>query len=266
MSELFQPSTAQLSRLAEEEYERIAEITLRRLIELEQASDLPDPDDTQALIDTMLLAQQRLEREIEPIIEKTIEGDSTETFERDIAEAVTDALLLALLLGIGGTARLRQQRQARTVVNLAKQLINGQHRAISRNADKLSKGGFTTGQLRDIPRRRGLAVRSGYEMTRHAYNMVVMGHNEGMRFLNSPHPCPSCPQYERTNWVAIEEIVPPATLCLCQANCKCTTISRFNPERAIQELMGGSLSQQLQRSEQFLRRTEENFLKENGLS
>lgn len=263
-SEIFQPSTEQLTRLSEDAYRELSRITLRKLLESESKLELPDPELIEELNAVTLLEQQRLQRKIESIVEELIEGDTVESFEKKVAESITAALLLALLLAVGGTARLRRQAQARTIIEIAKQIITGQHRAIARNGDRIVSNGFTIGQLRDIPRRRALAFRSAYEVARHVYDMVGRGHNEGKRFLNSPHPCPSCPSYERPDWVPISDIVPPATFCLCQSNCKCTTISRFNPQRALQELQGGSLSDQVLRSRDFLIQTEQDFLRQNN--
>ena len=162
MAELFTPASNQLTRLEEEIYEQVSQVSLARIIEVEELFDLPDPDDTESVNNA--IAEQRLvlERELQSATEDLIEGESVAAWEEKLAESVTSALLLALLLGFGRSEPIRQQPEARTVIGMTVDLIKGQMRAIMRNADNIV-GGITLGKLRDIPRRRSLSFRSGYE-------------------------------------------------------------------------------------------------------
>lgn len=261
MAELFEPAIGQLARLSEEGYDTITQVTLARITEIEDDADLPDPDDQDAVANEIEEQRMALERGIESFTEELIEGDTIESWEEKLAESVSSALLLALLIGFGGSEPIRQQSESRTIIGMIVDLIRGQRRAIKNNADVIGDGNMTTGKLRDIPRRRSLSFKSGYETSRIANNMFSRFHNEGVRSLGVAHHCPDCPLYERLDWVPINEIIPIATFCVCQSNCKCSVITRFNPARVIQDLQGGSLFNQVSRRREFMQQAEQDYLR-----
>ena len=264
-AELFIPAVDQLARLSEDAYEEFGQVTMRRLTQLDVlVSQAEEPDDEE-LTALMAAERQSLESGLEPIIEAVIEGAPIETFEQQAAESVSSALLLAMLLSFAGLNRLRQQAEARAIIGITGDLIKGQLRAIRGNADSLASGGVTLGRARDIPRRRSLGVRSAFETARLTWNMTARRHNVGKRWVNSPHPCPDCPGYDTNGeYILIEQIVPVATFCVCQSSCKCRVATKFDPQFAIQQLQGGSLTEQVQRSRSFLRQTEQDYLKRHG--
>lgn len=263
MTELFNPSSSQLTRLEDALYKKTGQVTLTRLSDIDSTAELPNPDDADIMAEVVEDQRLKLEREIRGIAEELIDGGSIEAWERATSEAVSDALLLALLLGFGGVEEIRQSPDPRTTIGMVVDLIQGQLRAIRRNGDRISQG-ISLGQLRDIPRRRSLSFRSGYETSRIARSMMSQFHNEGIRLLNSPHPCPDCPLYQKVDWVPLGEIVPVATFCVCQSNCKCSIRTRFNPARVIQDLQGGTLLNQMGRRRKFMQQAEQEYLGRHG--
>lgn len=267
MAELFEPTIEQLARLSEDEYQSTTEVTLAALLAIESGLAIPPADDRAEIEDAIIEQEFKLEREVTQATQDLIDGESIKTWEETTAELMTSALLIALLFGFGGVERVRGQREARDVIGLAVDLIRGQSRAIQRTGDTVARNEMTIGRLLDFPRRRALSFRGGYESSRMASDMILRSHNEGIRLLNSAHPCKSCPTYERATPVSINDIVPVATLCECQSNCKCTVETWFNPARAIQELQGGGLVDQvnrINRRRNFLQQTETKYLERNG--
>ena len=256
VAEVFTP--ADTSRLSSGEYSELTEVTLNRLILLEP------PIEEENALEQVLGYQQQARFNVDASTEQLINGGSVKDWESQATDIIVNGLLIALLIGYGGIEQVRQSIDPRSLLGLGVDLIKGQRRAIKNNADKIAAGGFTLGRLKDLGRRRSLAVRSSYESASIAQAMAERFHNEGIRRLTSPHPCPDCPTYERTDWVSINEIVPVATACVCKGNCKCIVTTRFNPARVIQELQGGTLFNQVRRRREFLQQVEQEYLERHG--
>lgn len=262
MIEKFQPTTAQLTRLSQEAYAEFEAISLAKLRQIEAAS--PIDLETESKESESLKLRAQAELQLQQPIDDFLSGGTLATLEETIGDTVSTGLLLAMLLAVGGVDRLRQSRFLRDTVLDTRRLIQGNLRATQRNADRIAEGELTEGQIKDQARRRSLGIRSGFSSASLLDRMVSRFHNEGIRRLTSAHPCPDCPQYQRLNYVPLEEIVPIATFCACGSNCKCQIQSRFNPARALQDLVSGNLIDRVQRRDEFMRNTENAYLARHG--
>ena len=263
MIEKFIPSLEQLIRL--DSYDDFLVITEEGLEEVEADSsvDIGDvPDESKQ--DVLALIQADTASAIEPVAEELIDGGTLESFERKTAEAVTSGLLLALVLALGGTRGMRQKPALQEFILGTRSLISGQLRATQRTADRIADGQLTPQQIRKSANRRALGVRSGFSSASIMNRMVEGFHNEGKRFLTSPHPCPDCPVHQRPDWTPLSDIVPVATFCVCQSNCKCRVVTRFNPRRALGDLLSGNLLDSLSRRREVMAREEQAYLARHG--
>ncbi|MEL7494637.1 MAG: hypothetical protein AAGJ95_11840 [Cyanobacteria bacterium J06554_11] len=263
--ETFQPTTAQLERLPEAAYAGYLDISRALLEQAEQASsvdvaNVPEDEREDAIADL----RREAERQMDPAVDEVLDGGTLAQFEKTVADAVSTGLLLALLLAFGGSESIRQSQTGRSGVLNARTLIDSQLRALRRNAERIGQGQLSERQIRDIPRRRSLGIRSGFSSGRILERMGSAFHNEGIRRLTSAHPCPDCPNYERLDWVSLDEIVPVATYCVCGSNCKCQVTTRFNPQRALQDLLGGNLLNQVQRRQQSMLEFERDYLRRHN--
>lgn len=240
--ERFEPLPGQLDRLSPSEYEALSELTLADL----QAADNELPGSIEEL-------EARLRRQIETPTQRLLNNVGTiADWERRVAEAVVLSMLAAFLLAWGGLQQLRGQQRPRRLLVFAKDSVQTGLDAIRYNGDRIASGQLTPGQLQgNILNRRSHGSREAYERARHLDLMVNRGHNEGKRLLTPGENCPDCPTHQRTAWTPLEEIVPLGTFCVCQAACKCRLITRFNPELAMQQLMGGNLLNQVERAQRF---------------
>lgn len=267
MIERFTPSPSQSATLSEADYAELSGITIARLQAIEAGNTIPDIEGmSEAKIEAWLEEQrQTAEQELAAAIADFIDGKTTaaET-EAKISEAITTGILLALLFTIGGLAALRASQNPRALILQAKDTIDRANRSIQGNFAAILSGQMTPGQIVAISRRRTLTFRSQFEQSTILNNIISKGHNEGIRRINSVHPCPSCPGYERLDWVPISDIVPVATLCECMDRCKCSVVTRFNPERALAELTGGSLINRVESYKASIQQTERDYLIRNG--
>jgi hypothetical protein len=250
----FIPTAAQQDQLSDEDYAALAIITLALLQRVEQSIIFP----TEAEIDNFTAEYRAsMERTMLPPTEALLAGDvPVAEWERDIADAVVAAVLLGLLLAVGGVDGLRSQFSPRGILQFSKASLVGDLRAVRHNARRIAGGELTPGQILAGLKRRSQSFRGSYERTKHSVLIASGVANEGRRFLTSPHPCPNCPDYEQRDWVSLTEIIPVATLCVCQSHCKCRVETRFNPQRALEELSGGSFSDRIQRAAAFQSETE----------
>jgi len=267
MIDRFTPSASQSATLSDADYDQLSEITLRRLQEIESANNIPDIEGmSQAEIELWLEEQrQDAEAQLSTAIADFIDGESTaaET-EAKISEVITVGILLVLLFTMGGLAALRANQNPRALILQAKSTIDRANRSIRGNFAAIISGQMTPGQILAIARRRTLTFKSQFEQATILNNIISKGHNEGIRNINSIHPCPSCPGYERLDWVPINEIVPVATLCECMDRCKCSVVTRFNPQRALEELTGGSLVNRVESYKASMDQVERDYLIRNG--
>lgn len=265
MIEKFQPSIEQLTRLSEEAYEEFLAITLDRLERVEAESsiaveDIPEEERPIVLADI----QQNTSEALQPATEQFLNGGPLINLEKSIGETVSASLLLAMLLAMGGFRKASQSPSVREQVLGTRGLIQGQLRATQRTGNRIAAGELTPNQIRNQARRRSLGVRSGFSSSAIIDRMTGAFHNEGKRFLTSSHPCPDCPQYERKEWTSLDDIVPVATYCVCQSNCKCRVITRFNPRRALGDLLGGNLVNQVSRRREAMAQKEQEYLARHG--
>jgi hypothetical protein len=264
--EKYQPSDDQLERLDDATYEAYLAITLAMLRDVERANDISDiegmtPNEIEAWIE-----QQRalIEPQIDGAVDDLQNGGTLADFERNVAEITTAAILIVLLFAVGGVDNLRNKPRARAFIRQVQSTIRGNSAAIRGTASRIATGGLTDKQLRAQARRRSLIAKQAYERQRILDEMTTQGHNEGRRFIGSNHPCPDCPRHQRLNWVPIEEIVPIATACVCGGRCLCRIETRFNPVRAVQQIGNGSLLDRVNRFEENLANTENEFLGRHG--
>lgn len=267
MIEKFTPNPSQLDRLSDEEYAEISAITIAKLQAVESSLDIPDISSlTEAEIEAWLLEQQtKLERDIEADVAGLIdERTPLKDFEREIADLVVSAALVALLFAVGGLSSLRSKQSARAFVRQANRTINDNITGLRRATDRIANRELTVKQIGQAGRRRGLSVQQGFSRSELLNNIATRFHNEGMRTLGSSHPCPDCPLYVTGGYVAIEEIVPIATACVCGLHCKCRITTRFNPQRALDELTNDSIIDRVNRYESSLEQTQAEYLSRHG--
>lgn len=245
--EKFQPTIGQISRLSEEAYEEFLAITDERLTNLTIASDI----DLEAREQDRQAASTQLQNEavaiISPAIEEFLNGGTLEELERIIAETVSAAMLLAMLLALGGLTRFRSHPRSADFILDTRRLISGQLRAVRALGNNAENGLLTPKQIRLQAQRRAQAIRSGFSAAAIEDRMTSRFHNEAMRSLTSDHPCPDCPRHATGGFVPIEEVVPIATYCVCGGRCKCQIITRFNPAKALSDLIGGNLFDAIER-------------------
>ena len=258
MIDPFTPTAAQQAdELSDDDYAALAVITLALLLSIEGRTTLPNETDLENYADSI---RAELEREMTPPTESLLSGESAiAQWEQAIAEAVVAAVLLGLLVAIGGVEGLRTQRDPRGILQFTKASLVGDLRAIRHNARRIGRGELTPGQILAGIKRRSRAFRGSYERTKHTLLIASGAANEGKRLLTSPHPCPNCPDYERLEWTPLTEIVPIATLCVCQSHCKCRIITRFNPQRALEEITGGTFSDRIRRAAEYQAGVEEQW-------
>jgi len=266
MIERFQPSAAQLQSLSDEEYSAFLAITIAMLQGTEQRYDIPNLEEmSEAEVANWLETQQlQIEREYEAATDDLLNGGTVESWERDLVELVIAGALLALLFGFGGIGGLRSQSSAVTLVRQSREVMRGQLAAIRTTAKRIQQGQLTPAQIKAGKYRRASAFKESYERGRIVDAITNQGHNEGIRRLGNPHPCPDCPRHERREWVPIEEIVPIATLCVCQQRCKCFIVTRFNRERFIAGVQNGDARNILRRYEDNLNQGRVAFLSRYG--
>lgn len=256
-------------RLSEDAYSQLSEITIARLAQVEAAGGSLPPDIatwSEAEVVRYLEYQRtilevRIETATEALLRDRI---SVGQWEEDLGRIISTGLLLALLLLAGGLTQLRQKPVARDLILQSRDQIRSSLRALRRTADRIAAGELSEAQIRDQKRRRSLSFATGFNRARHLDAISSQRHNEGKRFIGSPHPCPDCQIYERRDWTPITEIVPVATFCVCQGRCQCYLITRFNPAIAIQQLQGGSLADQVQRARDFQEKAEQEHLKRHN--
>jgi hypothetical protein len=252
MAEIFTPSPSQLSRLTDEEYQSFLAITMGQIQRIDSATDYPAPDAPPEEIAQWIIEQRaKAERDMEPIILALMAGGAIDDFERGLSEVVVGAAIIALLLAVGGMEGLRRKQSPKSFVLITRDAIKRQIDAIRGTADAIADGRETIGRIRQGIQRRSQVIRESYERNRHLDLIASRFHNEGKRFLTSPHPCPDCPRYERREWTPLTQIVPIATACVCRGNCKCRIVTRFNPNLALQELTGGNLLNRVERARAF---------------
>lgn len=258
MSEPFIPTEAQQGRLSDEEYAALALITLALLQRVERESTLPAEADIEAYIQQ---SQSAIRRRMVPPTEALLEGDaSLAEWEQAISEFVVYAVILGLLLASGGVNGLRNTQDPRAVLQFTKTALTGDLRGLKFSANKIAEGELSHAQILASLQRRSGGVMRNYNSAVLALTLMSGEANEGIRRLGSQHPCPNCPDYETPGWTRLEEIVPIGNLCLCQLHCKCTLITRYNPARALQDLMGGSLASRVQRAAQYQSDVEQRWL------
>jgi hypothetical protein len=268
MAELFTPSLSQLSRLTKEEYQIFLDITMGQIQAIDSANDIPSPDSPPEEIAQWIIEQRaQMERNLEPIVSALLLGrTSISGYERNFTSETVNFALMALLLAVGGINGLRRKASPRSFILQTRDTIRRSIDAIRGSADIMAGGRETLGRIKAGIRRRSQVIRESYERNRHLDLIVSRSHNEGKRFLTSPHPCPDCPRYERKEWTPLAEIVPIATACVCKGNCKCRIVTRYNPQLAIQQLMGGSLTNQVERAKTFQDKTYQDYLSRHGWS
>lgn len=266
MIEKFQPSIAQLTRLSQDAYDNFAAISLARLQQIEITSpidvvEVPESDREDAIAALRLQSEQQMAQPIEDFLD----GGMLADLEEQIADTIAVGILLAMLLALGGVQKLRQSAALRGIVLDTRRILQGNLRAAQRTADKIGQGQLTPNQIKDQARRRSLGIRAGFSSAGLLDRMVSGIHNEAKRSLTSPHPCPSCPQYDTKGiYIPIGQVVPVGTYCLCQSNCACKIVTRFSLERALQDLLGGNLLNRVQRRSEFMAQVEERYLRQNG--
>lgn len=265
MIEKFQPAISQLSRPSEEAYDKFLTITEERLDQAETDSpvalDVPEENRQNTLIDI----QEDTVTTIAPAIEDFLEGGQLARLENTIGETVSTALLLAMLLAIGGRQKLKSHPTPTELILDTRNLISGQLRAARAFADNVANGQLTPGRIRAQARRRALGVRSGFSSAAIIDRMASNFHNEGLRRLTSQHPCPDCPQYDTNGeFIPLNQVVPIATFCVCQSRCKCRIITRFNPRRALGDLLSGNLIGRVQQRREFMTSAEADYLRRHG--
>lgn len=268
MAELLELSPQQLSRVSESDLLAYADITRRRLNDIDRDNDIPDIDDLSESERQDYLESQRaiLERQLSNInAELTNEQISLEQWERLCSEVVSASILLILLFNHGGWASLQTSANAVSIIRQASDDIRSQVRAIISTADKVASGEYTLGQFLDTSRRRGASVFVSYHLNDVVRRISQDNHNEGIRRLTSKEPCPDCPGYQVLNWSPIETIVPVASYCVCGGECKCEIETRFNPQLALQQLTGGSITQRVSRYLTAMDYVESSFLEKYGL-
>lgn len=254
MIDPFIPAPSQQQRLSDAEYEAISGVTLAKLTELENSTTLPSPDNVDDYA-AELIAQ--LQRDMSPSTEALLSGQyAIADWEKDIARIVVSAILLGLLAAVGGVAGLQSQQDPVGFLQFAKSSIEIELAAVKANAAKVAAGTMTAGQILGSIKRRSLSFRASFERSMHSALIASGTANEGRRLLTSPHPCPNCPDYERTDWVPLTDIVPIASMCVCQSFCKCRIYTRFNPQRALQEIGNGQFANRVERARDFQARTE----------
>jgi hypothetical protein len=247
--EPFTPTESQQSRMSEDDYAAMTAITLAALSRVEIENALPDG----AAVDDFAVAYQLAlyEEMLHPTQAILDGGAAIADWEQAISGSVVTAVLLGLLIGVGGVAGLRSQFNPRGILQFTKASLIADLRAVQYNAEQIALARKTPGQILAILQRRSNAMRGSYERTKHAVLIASGVANEGRRMLGSVHPCPNCPDYERLDWVPLTEIVPVATLCLCQSFCQCRVETRFNPQRALEEMTGGTLANRVERAAAF---------------
>ena len=259
-----QLSPTQLTRASESELLAYGDITIARLRQIESDNDIPDLRESE--IEEYLESQQQaLERELQAISEQLIQRQiNLDEYERLAAELVSAAMLVALLAAFGGTENLRRSPYGREYIRQVSRAIRGEVRAIIATGNKIESGDLTIAQFLATRSRRAMAFVSTFRTAQIFKNIAENNHNEGIRRLTSVEPCPDCPGYQQLSWVPIEDIVPVATYCVCKGNCKCEVITRFNPDRALAQLTGGTITQRVTRYGQALQDVEDAFLRRHN--
>lgn len=248
MIEPFSPLLSQLSRLSEQEYEALIAVTLRELLRLDSLSELPDIDGLSAEETANIIAQERarLEAQIQVLSEQLLAGGTLADFEREMARAISIGMLLLLLFANGGIRRLQSSRISRQIIRRHNDLARRSIKAIQGLGDKIAQGKLTPGQIGASARRRSSDPIADFHTAELLNKIANQGHNEAIRMLDPlARHCPDCPGYQTRGWVPIGEVMPVGWACVCGGRCRCSVYTRFNPSRAIQELQGGSLSDQV---------------------
>lgn len=261
----FTPTASQLERLSDDEYQALLAITMRKLMDIEGRYSIPDIEamSPEQIADYLESLQLQMDRELEALNDDLFNGGSLKDWEESVAELVVAGALLGLLFLFGGVSGLRNQAIARDAIRQVQATINGQARAIQRNAQKIADGQLSEAQIRAGNYRRASTIREAYERNR-IISAINRGHNEGIRLLGSPHPCPDCPLHERRDWVPIEDIVPIANQCVCQSRCKCSVRTRFNPARLAEDIRNGTATNRVARYEERLESGRVEFLSRHG--
>lgn len=267
MIDRFTPAPSQASQLTPEQLEAFSQITLARLQDIEASEDIPDFSSMSESEIEAWLQQYRAtaETEMRRELEQLLDGDSTiADIENVILETVATGVIVVFLASVGGTLGLQTQQSPVVLVRQLSANIRSAARATARNAQRIIAGELTPNQILAIAGRRALAFQADWHQFQMFDAIANRGHNEAYRVLGVANHCPDCVAYEQPQWTAINNVVPVATSCVCQAQCHCRVFTRFNPQRALEELSSGSLIDRVQGYQQALAGFENDFFLDTG--
>lgn len=195
--------------------------------------------------------QNRLNAKLQRELNKLFDGKaSIKDVQLKSAQLLKESQLRIITLGAGGEESLRGNPEVFRYFGQSGAHLKREYAVLRRNGQKIAGGELTEAQIRDRFRRQSIRLHEAFNRSQQLTKISQQGHNEARRILDpvSNH-CPSCPAYQKLEWGPIGEVVPVGTACLCGGYCNCRVFTRFNPEAAIQELMGGSLTDQVQSAE-----------------
>ena len=248
--ERFEPSPDQLQRLSDEAYTALISVTMAVLMDIDTRYQYPDintlePDEAIDWLESQALL---MDGQLEAANDALTSGGTLADWEQALTESVVAGALLALLFFFNGVEGLRTEAISRNTIRQINAILRGHSVATRRLAARIANGDLTDKQIRAANYRRESALRESFDRAR-MIDAVARGHNEGIRNLGNPHPCPDCPRHIRSDWVGIEEIVPIATQCVCQDRCKCWIRTRLNPERFAADVRTGRVQGRISRYE-----------------
>lgn len=201
--------------------------------------------------------QNRLNAKLQRELNKLFDNKtSIKDVQLKSAELLKESQLRIITLGAGGDESLRGNPELFRYFGQSGAHLKREYAVLRANGKKIADGELTQAQIRDRFRRQSIRLNEAFFRAQMLTRISQQGHNEGRRILDSSvlH-CPDCPGYQALEWVPVGDIVPKGTACVCGGYCHCTVFTRFSPERAIQELQGGTLIDQVRRSEQTISET-----------
>lgn len=163
--------------------------------------------------------------------------------EETVSKTIKNSIQQMAMLGAGGKQALLNSKDSPVYIRQTKELLDIIFSNIRRLGDQIEKGELTTNQIIDRIRRQGRLIFSAYNQAELLQRISDRGHNEGRRTLAiGVKHCPDCPAYSTGGkYVAIEELIPVGIACICGGYCYCTIETRFNPQKALNELRPGRL-------------------------